>query len=704
MKKEPQATVRDFVAEYVNAGYRLTPLNGKAPKNPNWTKTEYNANLTSDDFVGNYGVVLQKDDLVVDVDVRRFPKDENPLKQLAHDLGIDFRNTFIVRTGGGGLHIYFKKPENIEVRNALKEYPGIEYKSVGQQVVGAGSIHPETLDMYVVHCNDFKPVQAPENLLRLIRREEIALKTEPDKFDDNGDGVHRYITYLKNAAPAIEGQNGDLRTFQVACRGRDFALSEAKTFELMAQYWNDRCIPAWDLEDLKKKVQNAYTYNRDVVGKNNADNDFKNLEGIGEQEDTRVIAWDTTEKGILKTTSLRNVKNFLLLKDSPLNGALAYNEFTREIEFKKPAPWHKGDVKLGTLKDIDIIQYKAWLSECRNFNVSTALCFEALQAVAHEKPYHPIRDYLSTLVWDEKPRIDTWLIDLLGVKDTLYTRAVGSKILMGAVARIIHPGVKFDTMLVLEGKQGIGKSTVVKILGGDWYDDIYISEKDKDTVASMHGKWIMEVSEMVCARKADLNNLKSFLSKAVDRVRPAYARCTEDFPRQGVFIGTANPELENGYLRDTTGNRRFWPVECKKVDFEGLKNVKDQLFAEALSRYLKGEKLYLDKEEIIIMAEQETECRMDVDGWTDKVEEWLNRPDVETGEVRTQVTANEILEECIGIPISRITQREQRRIANIMVKNLGWERKTFRHRKKQGQLVKGYEKAEIIDLRALGLE
>lgn len=703
MKQEIQPIVRDFVAEYVKAGYRLTPLNGKIPKNQNWIKTEYNANLTEDSFIGNYGVVLQKDDLVVDVDVRRFPKGENPLKELAHDLGIDFRNTFIVRTGGGGLHIYFKKPENIEVRNALKEYAGIEYKSFGQQVVGAGCLHPETGKQYSVYCNDFKPIQAPENLLRLIQREEVALKAEPDTYEDSENNIFRYIAYLKNAEPAIEGQNGDLRTFQVACRGRDFALSAEKTYELMSQYWNDRCVPSWEPEDLKKKVQNAYTYNRDVVGKNNANSDFKELEGVGEQTEKRTIAWDVTKDGNPKTTSLRNVKNYLLYEKSPLFESLAYNEFTREIEFIKPAPWHKGDTRLGALKDIDIIQYKAWLSEVNNFNTSTALCFEALQAVAHENPYHPIRDYLSGLVWDKKPRIDTWLIDFLGVKDTKYTRAVSSKILMGAVARIIHPGVKFDTMLVLEGKQGIGKSTVVKILGGDWYDDIYISEKDKDTVSAMHGKWIMEVSEMVCARKADVNNLKSFLSKAVDRIRPAYARCTEDFPRQGIFIGTTNPEFESSYLRDTTGNRRFWPVECFKVDFEGLISARDQLFAEALSRYLRGEKLYLD-EEISKMAEIETESRMDEDGWKEQVEEWLARPDIETGEIRTQVTANEILEGCIGIPISRVTQREQRRIANIMVKNLGWERKVFRHKKKQGQLVKGYEKRAIIDLREFGLE
>lgn len=703
MKQEKQIIFRDYVAEYAKAGYTLTPLDGKIPKIKSWIKTEYNPNLTSEDFTGNYGVVLQKDDLIVDVDVRHFPEGENPLKQLAHDLGIDFRKSFIVRTGGGGLHIYYKKPADIEVRNALKEYQGIEFKSVGQQVVGAGCLHPETRKMYSVYCNDFAPIEAPENLLRLIKREEITLQTTPDVYDDNETNIFRYIAYLKNAEPAIEGQNGDLRTFQVACRGRDFALSPLVTFDLMSQYWNDRCVPAWELEDLKKKVNNAYSYNRDIVGKNNANNDFKDLEGVGEDVNTRVIAWDTTEKGQLKTSSLRNVKNYLLYEKSPLFGALAYNEFTREIEFKKPAPWHTGDTKLGALKDIDIIQYKAWLSESNNFNTSTALCYEALQTVAHEMPYHPIREYLKGLVWDKKPRIDTWLIDLLGVKDTPYTRAVGAKTLMGAVARIIHPGVKFDTMLVLEGKQGIGKSTVVKILGGEWYDDIYISEKDKDTVSAMHGKWIMEVSEMVCARKADMNNLKSFLSKAVDRIRPAYARCTEDFPRQGIFIGTANPELESSYMRDTTGNRRFWPVECFKVDFDKLISLRDQLFAEALSRYMRGEKLYLD-EEISKMAEQETESRMDVDSWEEPIRQWLARPDAELGEIRERVTANEILQEAIGIPVSRITQREQRRIANIMVKRLGWERKTFRHVKMQGQLVKGYEKPIEVDLKALGLE
>lgn len=690
-----------LVSGYVKSGYTLTPLNGKIPVRKDWVKTEYNPALSAKDFGGNYGVVLRSNDVVIDVDPRRFPNDKNVLKQLLADLHFSITDTFVVKTGNGGLHIYFKKPEDIPVRNALKEYPGIEFKSAGQQVVGAGSSHPETGKLYEILYNAFKPISAPEALLNAIKRQEIELAEKQMDFSDEDQNVKRYISFLQTAPAAIEGEGGDVCTFKTACRGRDLALSEMKVFELMAQYWNIRCVPEWELEDLKKKVHNAYSYNADKVGKNTATNDFADYKVIDDTPDEEKILWDVNKDNSLRST-LRNVVNYWICKDYPLYGILKLNEFTHDITFVKPSPWHNGK-KLGAWTDTDMINFKYWLSKEKFFNVPTSLCQEAAVTVAEKNHYHPVRDFLKSLTWDGKPRIDTWLKDFAGVEDNEYTRAVSAKVLVGAVGRIFNPGIKFDTMLILEGKQGIGKSTLISVLGGDWYGDVSITDSDKDTIDAMRGKWIIEVSEMVCNRKVETDKLKSFLSKNTDRVRLAYRKNAEDFPRQSIFIGTINPEEGLGYLKDTTGNRRFWPVTCTKINIEKLKIIRDQLLAEAVDRYFRGEKLYLDNDELVKLAELETKTRQQEDPWLEPVKQWLQKPDIELNSYRTVVTGYEILEECIGITVSRMTNRDLSRIATIMVKELGWEKGKFYH-KKLGRTTNAYRLPDVQqELHELGL-
>lgn len=694
-----------LILGYVDNGYTLTPLKGKIPIIKDWVKTEYDPFLSPDEIKGNYGVVLQDDDVIVDVDPRNFPEGKNPLADLiAETGGKKAYVTFTVKTGGGGFHFYFKKPKDLKIRGGLKGYPGIEFKTKGQQIVGAGCLHPESQKLYELLRNPFAPINAPQKLLDLIIREDIELETKNEPvFTDSEQNSLRYIKFLQSCPPAIEGEGGDVQTFKTACRGRDFALTAQKTFELMAEHWNPRCLPVWDLEELKKKVDNAYTYNIDKVGKATAESDFEKIlsleeETIGEHEEE--LKWDVDRNGGIKTT-IRNTVNYLICKEYPFLGSLKFNDFTGDIVFVRPAPWHNGK-KLGSWTDSDAIQLKYWLSRVRGFNVNTNLCQEAAIIAAEKFRIHPVREYLKELEWDGKPRLDTWLAKYAGVEMNEYTIDVGRKTLVGAVARVFNPGVKFDQMLVLEGDQGIGKSTLISILGGAWYGDISITDSDKDTIDAMRGCWVIEVSEMVCSRRVDADKLKSFLSKTTDRVRLAYRRNAEDYPRQSIFIGTINPEEGTSYLKDSTGNRRFWPVMCTKIDFEGLKRDRDQLWAEAVSRYFKGEKLYLDKKESCWLAMEETERRRLKDPWTDPVAEWLGRYDHEIKGLRTVVTGKEILEECVGLSISRMGQRELGRIAQIMVKELKWEKGKFHH-KKQGKTVNGYRRPSV-DLEALGLE
>jgi len=192
---------------------------------------------------------------------------------------------------------------------------------------------------------------------------------------------------------------------------------------------------------------------------------------------------------------------------------------------------------------------------------------------------HPIREWLNSLKWDGVPRLNTWLSTYCGALESEYVNAVGRKTLMGAVARVYEPGIKFDSVLVLEGEQGTGKSTTCAILGGKWFGDAPLDiHNPKDTIEYVHSHWIIEFSEMASTRKADVNALKNFITRQEDDARPAYARVRVRFPRQSIFIGTVNPD-NIGYLSDDTGNRRFWPVLCTKFSLEKLRADRDQLFA-----------------------------------------------------------------------------------------------------------------------------
>ncbi len=247
-----------------------------------------------------------------------------------------------------------------------------------------------------------------------------------------------------------------------------------------------------------------------------------------------------------------------------------------------------------------------------------------------------------------------------------YSAAVGRKLIVGMVSRIFVPGIKFDYCLILEGAQGVGKSTICAILGGGWYGDIVLDPHARDTIDAIRGKWIVELSEMEVTRRADAQALKAFISRTTDRARLAYERTTKDFPRQCVFVGTINPD-EMGYLSDNTGNRRFWPVKCGgDFDLEAFKKVRDQLIAEAYHAFKNGEKLYLSGD-VVKMAEIEQNARRHVDPWQDVVEDWLEDAGKEVKELGMQ----QVYELILGGNIKSISRAEQCRIGRIL-SDMGW--------------------------------
>lgn len=301
-----------------------------------------------------------------------------------------------------------------------------------------------------------------------------------------------------------------------------------------------------------------------------------------------------TEKGTIASTIANAVT--ILTHDPRLAGALAYNDMAQTMVAMKDLPWREvSGESLWT--DTDDSALRLYMERVYGINSKDRI-FDAVTTVAAEHRFHPVRDYLDGCTWDGAKRVDTLLIDYLGAEDTPYTRTVTRKSLVAAVARIYDPGCKFEYMLTLRGRQGIGKSALIAKLGGPWFSDSFYSIQGKDAYEQVQGVWIMEVGELAGLKKAEEEAIKLYISKQTDRFRPAYGRRIMEFKRQCIFIGTTN---ESQFLRDATGSRRFWVVDTPNKAMKSMwTELTDadvsQIWAEAKALYRAGETLYLDRD------------------------------------------------------------------------------------------------------------
>jgi predicted P-loop ATPase len=300
-----------------------------------------------------------------------------------------------------------------------------------------------------------------------------------------------------------------------------------------------------------------------------------------------------TEKGAIAST-IENVV-IILNGDPALVGRIGFNEMSHSIVVLGSLPWRKDADR--PWADADDAALRYYLERLYGLSGKDKI-FDAVNVVAEANRFHPVRDYLDSCDWDGVPRVETLLVDYLGAEDSPYTRAVTRKALVAAVSRIYRPGCKFDYMLTLRGKQGLGKSAIIAKLGGQWFSDSFTTMQGKDAYEQVQGVWLVEVGELAGMKKAEAENIKQYISKQTDRFRPAYGRRIQEFPRQCIFIGTTN---ESQFLRDTTGNRRFWvvdtPMTAKRDMWDELTpEVVRLIWGEAVQMYHKGEKLYLSRE------------------------------------------------------------------------------------------------------------
>jgi len=672
---------------YSDGGFPLFPVKGKVPSIAKWPDTPHDPLPDISQFPHNLGIVLPQGFLVLDVDPRNF-NGNDPIKKLKDDLKVDILalDTLIVNTGGGGKHVYLKKDPNIDIRKTIKGYPGLDFLSKGNFVVGLGSIHDITKKEYTLYKGTPSQLAStPEQIINLIRKNKVAKTVDRNagKYTNTVQNKDRYKSYLIGADTAIEGAGGDMATFKVACQGRDLGLCPDTTLGLIEKFWNGNCTPPWSPEALQDKITNAYKYSNGSIGSSDPTQQFDVTPAPSEKS----LAFDMGEHGPRKT--LYNCALFFRGAESKLTGCLAFNEFTENITIIKQPPWKCKWPK--TWGDDDAIMAKHYLSSQKRYEAGVGIVHEAALVVSKDYCYHPVMHYLSGLNWDGIPRLDDWLHTYAGVISNAYTRDAGMKTLVAAVARIYQPGVKFDCMLILEGAQGVYKSTLWNIMGGEWFTELHsFDPQNKDIINDMSGYWIIESGEIRCVRKADVDALKGFLSRKTDRARLAYARTSKDFPRQSIFVGTTNPNADNTYLRDTTGNRRFWPVAVGNIDIEALKRDRDQIWAEAVVRYLKGTTLYLDGTEAKAIATKEQKERLMSDPWGETIEQFIHQ----SGKERTW--PGEVFVEALSGDINRFNRTDAGRISNILVNDLHWERKTYWCTESK-KTVKGFVKHGFLE-------
>ncbi|RVL75349.1 virulence-associated E family protein [Sinorhizobium meliloti] len=350
----------------------------------------------------------------------------------------------------------------------------------------------------------------------------------------------------------------------------------------------------------------------------------------------------------------------LALYECPsLKGRFSFNEMLR-------APMTTfGTGELRPLTDVDVYAVQCDLQWSAMPKISKTSVYDGILLVAEHSKYHPVRDWLGGLKWDGKSRIADWLTYYLGVEKTPYADEIGKLFLIAMVARIFEPGCKADYMMVLEGPQGLLKSSACGVLAGSEYFSDALPDITKDQACSQHlrGKWLIEVAELSSLSKSDSSHLKAFVTRRDERYRPPYGRAEVHEPRQCLFVGTTNSRT---YLKDETGARRFWPVMCGTIDLDALRRDRDQLFAEAVARYRRGDKWWPDRdfEREHIRPQQQTRRVSDV--WEEPIADYLNGTGDFAGKAKKTATIFDIARHALFIDTPRIGTADQRRIAAIL--------------------------------------
>lgn len=664
----------DALDAHATAGHDLIPINGKAPVEKGWRRASpLSLNRAKARMVrgGNIGIRLRGTDLVVDVDPRHFAEGDDPLARLTADFGLP--EAPFVRTGGGGLHLYLRKPADAEIVNGLPNYEGIDFKSLGGLVVAAGSIHPETgkpygLDDDPLAMSLSEAPEAPTAFLDAIAKRSVELSADAHG-EITPEQLERLLSRLD--ATAYNGRHDDWLAIMMACH---FGTAGSGIDEFVAWSVSDAAY-ADDEADIRRRWSSF----KPRPGGVTLGTLLKALSNAGHgafiEEVLRAPALedfpDDLPVVIARPAFLENRgridANYRNTQRAVEAGNLGvgFDELSQRAVLRSDRlPW---TADIGRELNDDLIRIvREWIMEQFGFEPKREDVSDVLFALATKNTFNPVVDYLGSLKWDGVQRIDRLFANYFGSSDGDYEKAVGRKLMLAAVRRMRKPGTKFDTVPIIEGKQGSGKTSALRILGHDWHSDAELGRVDsKDASGVLHGVWIMELGELTAMNKAEVDHLKAFVSRTEDRYRPPYGKAVKTYPRRCVFVGTTN---SGSYLRNSTGNRRYLPVATGVVDLDALRRDRDQLWAEAGFLEATGESLVMPSSLWDAAADKQGD-RLVNDPWLDRLRQHLA-----LSPSRTRFSSQELLEYALEVPCSRQNQNEAKRVAVLMAK-LGWQHK-----------------------------
>lgn len=424
----------------------------------------------------------------------------------------------------------------------------------------------------------------------------------------------------------------------------------------VADGWDvaDAVAEGWDVEKLKSFILQNLRPALEVKEKSIS---TATLAGAGDWEEhlyTKNGVWRECRENVYQ----------VLCHHPDWAGCLWWDNFSNRIIVRSDTPI---GLKAGDeWQEEDDFKLGLWLADNIGLFIrSSVLIAEGMKAAAQEKRFHPVKDWLESLVHDGTPRLCDWLVDYVGVNRTPYAELVGYYFLIGMVARIYRPGCKMDCMPIFEGTQGKGKSTVLSVLGGEWYADTPFVMGDKDSFLALRGKWLYEIGELDSFNRSEVTRAKVFISSATDSYRAPYDRIPKDWPRQCVFFGTTN---ETEYFKDSTGNRRYWPLlSSGEIDTPGLMLVREQLFAEAVMLFKEEEKWHPSREEQETLFTPEQEDREIFDPWMTSIRMWLGNNTFK------EVSALDVLTGALKVEVSKIDgARQMTTRVGVCMRKLGW--------------------------------
>lgn len=586
-------------------------------------------------------------------------------------------------TGGGGQHYLFKAPESISSRTLG---PGLDLQAAGKYIVVDPSVHASggTYSWAMGHgVGDLAIADAPPWMLEGAGGAEARPPREGDGTardtvlgeafsvagmlgmelpggvvavkcpwaDEHSDARGRGQDSSTVILPPAGGMlAGGFRCMHSHCANRKWHDVMAALPEHAAKAGRDKYPP---------KPVDASELPTEAVPTVADDDPLKDVK--------QRLAYKITQAGFAPKSDVVNLVT-ILTYDPRWAGLLVWDDFGQVLRKRREPPWHPDDKPRlydETWSDDDFSRMDAWLRRYWAIESKAEAIRQAVYIVGRRESVNPLQDYVNGLVWDGKPRLDAWLTRYLGAEPTEYHRLVGAKWMISCIARALEPGCKVDTIMVLEGDQGRGKSSALRALVPyyEWFSDTPIDLSSKDAYVALRGRWIIEIAELASFSKAEQDRTKAFLSSPVDHYRPPYGREQVAVKRQCIFAGTVNHGV---YLRDETGARRYWGVKTGTIDLDGLREDRNQLWAEARDRFRKGETWWPSYEESSLFDEEQ-ETRTEADVWEESVSAWLNTSGAQALIKKQQgLTVGDLLEGALRIAPKDATRSEQTRIGYIM--------------------------------------